>query len=386
VALLEAAVAPDNEQLLLARFERARLLVWRERHAEALEQLVQAEKAAGPERLQERSLLAYAAVRARSLYLAQAADHTEFAHMSTPEMRAASVPLAQRELELADLLHASHGTDRAAARQSLAQALWVSGDRPAAERVLEELTRPPFDRPAALAEFRARYLLTQAYTARRHSRHADAMALFERSLETLQSAGSQVNEFSLAWGELEVGRERWTVGRGTEAIQTLRSAQDRFRRLLGPNHHYVAMLEREVGIALLISGRAAAALEAIQRGEDEDARNNRNRRWPAVNAVLRAMAHNDLGRGAQALALLDGVNREAAQRQSKQAAISALIDHERGQALVLLGRIQEGRALKDQARQDPKAYTLGPAMAHRIGAQPPAAGEQASPPRLNPPG
>jgi non-specific serine/threonine protein kinase len=386
VALLEAAVPPDNEQLLLARFERARLLVWRERHAEALEQLVQAERAAGPERLQERSLLAYAAVRARSLYLAQVAEHTEFAHLSTPEMRAASVPLAQRELELADLLHASHGTDRAAARQSLAQALWVNGDRPAAERVLEELTRPPFDRPAALAEFRARYLLTQAYTARRHSRHADAMALLERSLETLQSAGSDVNEFSLAWGELEVGRERWTVGRGTEAIQTLRSAQDRFRRLLGPNHHYIAMLEREIGIALPISGRAAAALEAIQRCEDEDARNKRHNRWPAVNAVLRAMAHNDLGQGAQALALLEGVSQADAQRQSKQAAIGALMDHERGQALILLGRIEEGRALKARGREEPKAYTLGPAVARRIGAQAPTTGERPQLPRLNAPG
>jgi hypothetical protein len=98
------------------------------------------------------------------------------------------------------------------------------------------------------------------------------------------------------------------------------------------------------------------------------------------------MAHNDLGQGAQALALLEGVSQADAQRQSKQAAIGALMDHERGQALILLGRIEEGRALKARGREEPKAYTLGPAVARRIGAQAPTTGERPQLPRLNAPG
>lgn len=385
VALLEAIGPPDHEQLLLARFERARLLIWRERHAEALLQISKAEQAAGMTRLEERSLLAYAAARARALYIGHAADRFEHRHLATAEWRAREVPLARRELELADQLHASHGTDRAAARQTLAAALWRNGDQAGAERLLDELTRAPFHRPAAPSEFRARLTFFEAEAAQGSSRHLEALELYQRSLETLRSAGPHVNEFSLAWGQFQLGRAQWTAGRGAEAIPNLRSAQEQLRRILGPDHHYIALLEREVGIAMLVAGRAAAALDAIQRSEDEDKRNLRGVRRQVPNALLRAMAHNDLGQGEQALALLESLDRADAERQSRQPGIGALLDHERGHALMLLGRVEEGRALKERARQDQKVYSLGPAMARRIGAPAAPPAGQAPSARLTPP-
>lgn len=376
VALLESAVAPDDEQLLLARFERARLLVWREQHAEALQQMAEAERAAGEHKLQGSTALAYAAVRARALYINHVAERSEFAHLATPEWRASWVPLARRELELADLLHASHGTDRASARQALASALWRSGDRPGAERLLQELTRSPFDRPGAAAEFRSRIFLFDGHAAQNDGRHLEGLELIQRSLDELRGAETQVNGFAVAWGEFQLGRAQWSVGRGTEAIPNLQSAQSRFRQLLGPRHHYVALLEREIGIALLVAGRAAASLQAIQRGEDEDERNQRGKRWPALNAVLRAMAYNDLGQGERALRLLEGVDVAEVAAHSGQPAIGLLLDHERGQALILLGRAGEGRALQERARQDGRVSTLAPAWARRLGvmALPPAGG------------
>lgn len=368
VELLSASGPADDEQLLLARFERARLHVWRERPALAQRELEAAEAAMGAARLSGSDFLAFAAVRARALYTSHIVNRPKLAHMKTPQAQAAWVPLARRELALADALHASHGTDRVAARQALAVALWWTGERKGAESILDELTRPPFNHTAAPAEFRARYLQWEGTEFQRLGRHEDAVARFESGIAVLRQAGTGVNEFSLAWLEFEAGRAQWMAARGTDALQTLSSSQGRMGQLLGPEHHYISMIEAEMGDALVSLRRPAEALRRLESSEAADQRLLGRKRRQVPNAIVRAMAYNDLGQGEEALRWLDGIDRLEAEKQTGLPAIGALLDHERGQALVLLGRAPEGQPLKARAAQAERAYSLGPALARRIGA------------------
>ncbi len=375
VELLSASGPADDEQLLLARFERARVHVWRERHALAQRELEATEAAMGPARLQGSDFLAFAAARARALYTSHIVNRPKLAHMKTPQAQAAWVPLARRELALADALHASLGTDRVAARQALAVALWWTGDRAGAEQILDELTRPPFSHTAAPAEFMARVYQWEGTEFQRTGRHLEAVERFESGIALLKRAGPGVNEFSLAWLEFEAGRAQWMAARGADAIQTLSSAQSRLQLMLGPEHHYISMMDREIGSALASLGRPTEALQRLDLSEAADLRLLGRKRWQVPNAIVRAMAYNDLGRGQEALRWLDGIDRLAAEEQTGLPAIGALLNHERGQALVLLGRVAEGQRLKAQAARAEMAYTIGPALARRIGAQasPPAA-------------
>lgn len=366
VELLAPHARPDDEALLLARFERVRVHTWRERHAEALRELEAAERDAGTLLTGQDSLLAHAAVRARLLLTSHIVAGHLSPHLSNETLRQSWLPLARRFLELSDALAGRHGTDGAAARQMLAEALWWQGQHNEARRLLVELTQPPFSRRSAVLEFDARLALKDAQAARAAQRLDEALAHYQRGISLLVERSDDTNEFTLGWLEFEAAQTMLMLGRGDLALQTLRTAQQRFRQLLGPEHHYIMSTERDMGVAQLLAGRPREALIHLNRAETDERRVLGRVRWAHWTALLRAMAHNDLGQGADALRWLDGVDVATVSAQVAMPELKRLVQAERGQALVQTGRSPEGQALLAEARGDVSESGLWPSLRRRL--------------------
>lgn len=366
VTLLASTSAADDEQLLLARFERVRVHSWRERFVAAADELELAESLAGPKRLQDTSLLAFAAVRARLLL-------TSHVHVrpdgSAPKARLPAdrwLELARRQVQLADALAGPHGTDRAAARQMLSEALWWHGQRAEAEAVIDQLAGPPFNRRSAPIEFKARIHLFDGQQALSGRRYEEALDHLEQGVATLATSGETTNDFTRAWIEFEAGRVQLMLGHGEAAIRTLRAAQQRFRQLLGPEHHYIMTTERDIGIGHLFADRPSDALRAFDAAEEADLRILGRRRHQAWNGLLRAMAYNDLGRADDALRWLDAASAATAPSPGDKLQFDRLLRSERARALLSQGRRAEGMALWQQASASADPASLWPVMAKRV--------------------
>ncbi len=330
IALLQALVGAGDAELLASRFGLVQALSMSYFAQDAAPMLVAAERDAGAVLLAGNTELAVLARRARLENLLEL------------QQNKAALPVALALVSATDAWPGADLPDRFEARQKLAEVYLRLDDASHADAVLAELLKPPYDAKSVGEVTVARARLNLAKVLMEKDRNPEAQTILLQVRDTLTAAlgptAPLVGHANYMLGDIYI-----TAGNFVAAGAALGLAQTAFAAALGPEHGHTVSVATNFFIVELTQGHAAAALKGFDA----------LRPWYVAKGhaadgidFYRASALNDLGRPAEALAILDTLSAQ------RLAALSWSVDDwrwhiqaERGRVLLALGRKAEGRNL-----------------------------------------
>jgi eukaryotic-like serine/threonine-protein kinase len=334
-----------DPKLLQLRFAFVANLAVHDGLAEARQMLADLERDVGDTVYQGTDALAQGAWLARTMVL-----------HSSEDFRGA-LPAAQRLLELADSgANPARAEDWFAARLILGDTLTRLGRLDDALRVLDEALAPVAGSagrapPAPVSEARAQVLRARVWTALGRAEQAEPALVRARDL-LVQRIGPDEHYVNVADAELAVIYEK--RGDFERARQAFGTVHARYRKMFGEEHPHTRVMALNLAIAALNAGRAAEALGGLDDGRAWFVRYLGGERGAVVQAVdfERARALTSLGRGAEALPLLEQLQPEQLAAASPARDWAWRLQAERGRALVSTGaglRRAEGLRLLREA-------------------------------------
>ena len=353
LALLEPLVATDDPELLAVRFGLAQTSVGIFRPADALKKLALAERAARPQLLAGVSELALLAARARLEVMMDAQQHQE------------ALPAALRMVELSDRVAGSDITTRFEARQRLSELYLRLGDKPKADALLAEIMKPPYGENNVGEVLYARTKLRLGRERINQGRFDEAETLLSEARDTMTRAFGPTQLYvggaNLELADLHLGR-----GKFAEAATAAKAAVAAFAASLGEDHSYTITATANLGAIEVVLGDPAAARRRLDDVRPRAAAMKDSA--PLVTGIdfARAQALTDLGRPAEALAILETVNVELLAESSWGPR-----DHrwqlqgEKGRAMMALGQRSQGMALVGPAADEMSKLGSYPWMVKR---------------------
>ncbi|WP_341890383.1 winged helix-turn-helix domain-containing protein [Variovorax sp. YR752] len=336
--LLEGTAPADDDEALAVRFGLAQTSVGLFRSAQALERLQAAEHAAGSVRLAGRTELARRAARARVDVLMDAQRPQE------------ALTAAQRLVALSDALAGPDDIGmRFEARQRLGEVQLRLGDKASAEAVFAELKQAPFSDAGVGEALLARARLRAGREAINAGKLDEAEAILTGVRDAMTRAFGP-NEMYAGGANFELTDIHIARGDLDKAAQTARAAAEAFATALGEQHFYTLNARANLAAVELDRGEAAEAMRQFDALRHLTAADRNAEALVAGIDFGRAKAMIQLGRAAQALALLDTVGAEqlAAASWGPQD-FQWQIQAARARALLALGRRSEAIPLLREA-------------------------------------
>ncbi len=329
---------PANDpELLAVRFGLAQTSVGVFRPEEALQKLAAAENAAGPRVLAGHGELALSAARARLEVLMDAGRHEE------------ALPMALRLVELSDKLAGADLGLRFEARQRLSELYLRLDDKPKADALLAEITRPPYGDGSVGEVLYARAKVRIGRERINQGRLDEAETLLTEVRDTMTRAFGP-HEMYVGGANLELADLHWTRGHFIEAASAAQAAVTAFSASLGEHHSYTTIARANLALIELDLGNPARALAGLDEVKPRAAASKDGAPLLAQIEFTRAKALTALGRPAEALAILDTVNAELlAQSGWGPRDFEWQLQAEKGRTLIALQRRIEGMALLDPA-------------------------------------
>jgi tetratricopeptide (TPR) repeat protein len=332
--LLEASVPANDPELLAVRFGLAQTSVGLFRSAEALQRLEAAERAAGPQVLEETTELARRAWRARVEVLMDAQRPQE------------ALAAALRLVALSDALAGSEDIGiRFEARQRLGEVYLRLGDRARADALAAELAQPPFGEAAVGDVLLARMRLRMGRERINEGKLDEAEAILTGVRDAMTRAFGP-NELYAGGANLELIDVHATRGHFAKAAEAGRAAVAAFTTALGEQHNYTLNAMLSLGGVELEMREAATALRRFEAVRPFAVSDKNAEPLLAATDFGRARALIDLGRAGEALDLLATVNAEMLAESSwGPRDFQWQLQAEKGRALMSLGRRREAVAM-----------------------------------------
>lgn len=340
IELLEPLVPADDPELLALRFGSAQTSVGIFRPAEALKKLALAERAASPQLLSGDSELARLATRARLEVMMDAEQHKE------------ALPVALRLVELSDQLAGSDISMRFEARQRLSELYLRLGDKPRADALLAEIMSPPYAENNVGDVLYARAKLRLGRDRINQGRLDEAETLLTEVRDTMTRALGPTELYvggaNLELADLHLGR-----GHFAKAAAAARAAVSAFSAALGDDHSYTIVAKANLGAIDEVLGEPAIALRGLDEVKPRAAAIKDGAPLVAGIDFARAKALTNLGRPAEALAILETVSAELLAESSwGPRDFQWQLQAEKGRAMMALGQRQQGLALVRPALEE----------------------------------
>ncbi|HSI58415.1 MAG TPA: winged helix-turn-helix domain-containing protein [Ideonella sp.] len=337
-ALLEPLLPADDDQLRAMRLRKAGLLANRSEFKQAEAMLAAVEQGLGPQRLAGHDEIAYLAARAR------------FAVLILQQHAQQAAPFGERALALAQALYPQELSLQATLRRELSETYNRLGQYGRATALLEVALKPPFS-AASIGEAsleRLRLSLARIQVAAGDNPQAEASLIQAR--DTLTRAFGPL-DYTVAAASMELANLYSTEGRFAEARTETERAYLALKAANGAEHQATRIAAMNLALTSLHAGRDAEALRLLEDGRPWFVEKFGSERSPLVQGIdyYRAQILVNLGRPAQALALLKPLAAEALAQSSPSPDWAHRLAGQRGRALMALGRSGEGRPMLEQA-------------------------------------
>jgi tetratricopeptide (TPR) repeat protein len=259
---------------------------------------------------------------------------------------------AARMQHLADTAPGFVLTDRVNARLLQAELHYQLNDLAAAGRIVAELSAPPFGAGVVGPVLQARTLVQQA----RQQTNAGELAAAEATLLTarrtlLDNVGP--TDYYLGIVASELADIQSSGNRLAQAAQSLAEAMVALKHSLGPDHPHVHTTAINKAFVDIGANQFASALRALDAERPWFAARQGDSARMLLQAIdfRRAIALTSLGRPAEALPVLDGIEPSALALASWGKDWAHKLNAERGRALLAAGRRTEGLPVLTQAVQ-----------------------------------
>jgi eukaryotic-like serine/threonine-protein kinase len=333
VELLEPLVPADDADLLAVRFGLAQTSVGIFRPADAQKKLALAERASDPHVLGGNSELARLAARARLEVMMDAQQNKE------------ALPVALRLVELSDQLAGADMSLRFEARQRLGELYLRLGDKPRADALLAEIMSPPYAENNVGDVLYARAKLRVGREHINQGRLDEAETLLTEVRDTMTRAFGPT-EVYVGGANLELADLHQGRGHFLKAAAAARAAVTAFAASLGEDHSYTITAKANLGAIEVDLGEPASALRGLDEARPRASALKDSA--PLVTGIdfARAKALTDLGRPAEALAILATVNADLLAESSwGPRDFQWQLQAEKGRALIASGQGQRGMEL-----------------------------------------
>lgn len=242
--------------------------------------------------------------------------------------------------------------DRLDARLRLAELHYQLGDQTAAAALVATLSASPFQAAGAGPVLQARVLVQQARQDTNGGNRVAAESKLRKARQLLlDSVGGRdyyVGIVNAELAELYVGLDKPAL-----ATAALADALVALKASLGEEHEHVRLTVVNLALVELGQGRAREALLALDAQRPWFAQGQGQRARHVVQAIdfRRAIALNSLGRSAEALPVLAGIDSGQLAQASWGKDWPWKLQAERGRALVGVGQKAEGVRLLSEAVQ-----------------------------------
>jgi eukaryotic-like serine/threonine-protein kinase len=330
IDLLEPLVPADDAELLAVRFGLAQTSVGVFRPADALKKLSLAERASGPQVLAGNSELARLATRARLEVMMDAQQNKE------------ALPVALRLVELSDQLAGADMSLRFESRQRLGELYLRLGDKPRADALLAEIMSPPYAENNVGDVLYARAKLRIGRERINEGRLGEAETLLTEVRDTMTRAFGPT-EVYVGGANLELADLHQGRGQFAKAAAAAKAAATAFAASLGEDHSYTITAKANLGAIEVDLGEPASALRGLD--ETRPRASLIKDSAPLVSGIdfARAKALTDLGRPAEALAILATVNADLLAESSwGPRDFQWQLQAEKGRAMIAMGQRQQG--------------------------------------------
>jgi DNA-binding winged helix-turn-helix (wHTH) protein len=343
LALADPKALATDPALLQLRFALVSNLAVHNGLPEARERLAALELEQGETVFERGDALAQGAWLARTLVRHSSEDFN------------AALPAAERLLALADRgVNPARVDDWFAARLILGDTLTRLGRLDDAQRMLDEALAPvPAGvpgraAPAPVSRARAQVLRARVWTALGRPEQAEPELIQARNL-LIERIGEDEHYVNVADAELALIYQK--RGDFERARQSFGQVHARYRKFFGDEHPHTRVMALNLAIAAGNSGRPAEALRGLDSGRDWFVRYLGGENGAVVQAVdfERARALTSLGRGAEALALLQRLEPEKLAAAAPARDWTWRLQAERGRALLAGARGGEGQRLLREA-------------------------------------
>lgn len=336
IDLLTPISNPQDQELLMARFLKARLLFWTERPAEGIALLEAAERDAGLSVLGETSEIALLATRARYEQLFGSKSYRE------------ALPLGERLVTLANALYTHGSQTQIDARQRLAELHHNLGNTPQTQALLAELEGPPFNAANSKNEFYSRQATLTGDRFRDERRYADAERAFREALDWVLRS-TEPSDYYIAFAKRDIASVLEAQGKLDDAVTALNTSIAAFTRSVSEDHQYTRTTTLQLALIYVYQGKHAEALpilDAVDRWQDK--KFGKRPWWPLVD-FCRGVALAGVGRASEGAKILSSFTGLDVQYVSPWTDWQYRLDFHRGVALVNSGQGKDGKRLADKA-------------------------------------
>jgi non-specific serine/threonine protein kinase len=327
-------LAPRTDPLWLkTRFDLARALGLGDKLKDAKAMLDAAEKDAGSS-LAGQDRLAFSAANARMTVLMQI-GRTEGALAAT-----------ERMVEIADRLDNADPALRFTSRAALADVLYRLSQYDKALTTIEVAAAPPFDAQAVGGVNLARAKVTRGRVlvalGRLDEAETDLMAARDELSRRMGPGDNYVG-----WANGELGGIYGKRGDFDRALASYRAAHDGYAAGLGADHPSSRVMALNIVMTELNKGATAAGLARLDEARVWWVKLVGGTQVPVIQIIdfERARALTQLGRPAEALAILEALKPEALAEAEPARDWAWRLPAERGRALLRAGRRADGLAL-----------------------------------------
>ncbi len=279
-----------------------------------------------------------------ALPLLAANARTQVLHSSG--RHAEALVAARRLVALADAQAAERTDVPFTSRVVLADVYFRLGMNTDAEKLLQEITSAPgaADKVGTVTLARAQVALGRVRVALGQGDKAEAGLLAARD-ELISRLGA--GEHWACVADAELGGLYDSRGDFARSAQSFQAAYDGFERGFGKDHPSTAVQRLNLAIAELNMGRPEPALQKLNSGREWFVKYMGGDKSPTVQAIdfERARAMSGVGRAAQAVPILTGLDPKALTAAAPARDWLWRLQAERGRAVMLSGDREEGLRL-----------------------------------------